>query len=225
MTMKTTNGMKWGAATGFLSVAVGMAAVAFERGAPGANAGSEEAIAYIRQYQGELLAQSLVFIIGACVSLCFFSSLRSYLRRAEGGAGSLSGLAFGAGCVYAGLQLTLQGFQIAMAMTVGAEPSGAAVLSALGWAMSVVAYAPLALMLASVAALSLRRKAFPVWLGILSAVAAAANLLMLCGILVKDGPLAPGGALTYAAYALLPIWLVATAAMMIRGIGKQGANS
>jgi len=44
---------------------------------------------------------------------------------------------------------------------------------------------------------------------------------MLVGIVAKDSVFTPGGALTYAAYALLPIWLVSTATSMIRGLGKQ----
>jgi len=65
---------------------------------------------------------------------------------------------FGAGCVYAGLQMTLQCFQITMAMTVAAEPHVAAVLGVLGYAVSVVAYAPFALMLTAVAILSFGEK-------------------------------------------------------------------
>ncbi len=219
--MKQIHREQWGAAAGYLNVAIGIAAVLFERGAPPANAGSGELIAYIGRYRSELLTQSLLFVIGACVFLWFFSSLRSYLRRAEGEGGTLSTLVFGAGCVYAGLQMTLQCFQITMAMTVAAEPHAAAVLGVLGYAVSVVAYAPFALMLTAVAILSFGRKAFPTWLGIISAVAAAVNFLMLVGIVVKDSVFTPGGALTYAAYALLPIWLVSTATSMIRGLGRQ----
>jgi hypothetical protein len=222
--MKKINMEQWGAATGYLSIAIGIAAMSFERGAPAANAGPEKAIAYIRKFQGELLAQSLLFVIGICVSICFYTSLRSFLRRAEGEAGSLSSLAFASGCLSAGLQMTFQSMQIGMAMIVDFDPSTAAALGLLGYAVSVVAYAPYALMLAAVAVLSFRRKAFPSWLGVVSAIAAAANFIMLFGIVAKDGILTPGAPLTYAAYALYPIWLLSATTLMIRGLGKREAN-
>jgi hypothetical protein len=201
---------------GFVSVAIGMAGVMLERGAPPVNAGSGELIAFIHAYRGELLAQSLLYILGGCFSLWFFSALRAFLKRAESDAGALSSLVFGAGCVWVGLQMTLQSFQITMAMAVDAEPAVAAVFGILGYAISVVAYAPLAVMCAGVAILSFRQRAFPTWLGIVAAVTAAVNFLMLLGIVMKDSIFTPGGVLTYAAYALLPIWLVSTATSMIR---------
>jgi hypothetical protein len=72
----------------------------------------------------------------------------------------------------------------------------------------------------AVALVSLRARAFPAWLGWLSVVAAAANLLMSLGIVVDSGPLVPGGALTYMLYALVPVWLLAVTTVMIMRLGK-----
>lgn len=214
--MKRINGEQWGAAAGFLSLAVGSVAMSFERGAPGVGAAAETMIAYLGRYRTELLVQSLLLVIAVCLSIPFHACLRSYLRRAEGGNGTVSTLAFTAACLNAGLQLTFQGVQVAMVTAVDSVPSMAAALGILGWTLSVVAYAPFALMLAAVALLSLRKKAFPVWLGILSAAAAAANVLMLFGIVARDGILAPGGVLTYAAYAFAPVWFVSAAILLFR---------
>jgi hypothetical protein len=86
-------------------------------------------------------------------------------------------------------------------------------------ALSVIGYVPLAVMLAAVAVVSLRDRAFPVWLGTLSAFDAVAHGLMSVGLIVENGPLVPGGVLTYGPYAVTLLWLVATTTVMVAGSG------
>ena len=81
----------------------------------------------------------------------------------------------------------------------------------------------MAFMLAAVATVSLRTGVFPAWLGWLSALVAAANLVMSLGIVVDSGPLVPGGALTYVLYALMPLWLVAVTTVMVVRLGKPAS--
>jgi hypothetical protein len=220
--MNKTNWARWEAATGYLVLALGLAAAAFERGAPPANAPVEEALAYFAAYRSEMLAQSLLFVLSAGLYLWFFGSLRSFLLRAEGGAGGLSTVAFGAGVTWAGLQMVLQSAQVALAMGVNgdAEPALAGMMGDLTYSLSVVAYVPMAIMLAAVAVVSLRTRAFPAWLGWLSASIAAANLFMSFGIVVDTGLLVPGGGLTYVLYALMTVWLVAVTTVMVVRLGK-----
>jgi hypothetical protein len=91
----------------------------------------------------------------------------------------------------------------------------AGMMGDLGYALSVIAYVPMGIMLAAVAVVSWRFKAFPAWLAWLSAAAAAANLLMSAGIVAQGGPLVPGGVLTYALYLLQAVWQVATPTVML----------
>jgi len=88
----------------------------------------------------------------------------------------------------------------------------------------VIAYVPMAVMLAAVATVSLRDAVFPTWLGWLSALVAAANLVMSLGIVVDSGLLVPGGAFTYVLYALMPIWLVAVTTVMVARLGKPASD-
>jgi hypothetical protein len=220
--MNKINWERWGAATGYLVIALGIAAAAFERGAPPANAPAEQSLAYFTLYRNELRAQSLLFVLSAGAYVWWFGSLRSYLLRAEGETGRLATVAFGAGVIWAGLQMVLQGAQAALAMEANGDmtPALAGLLGDLTYALSIIAYVPMAIVLAAVAVISLRAGAFPAWLGWLSALVAAANVVMSLGLVADGGPLVAGGALTYVLYALMPIWLVATTTVMVVRLGK-----
>jgi hypothetical protein len=169
--------------------------------------------------------QSLLFVLSASVYLWFFGSLRSYLWQVEGESGRLSTVAFGAGVIWTGLQMVFQGIQVALAMASSGpvEPALAGMMSDLTYALSVIAYVPMAVMLAAVAVLSLRSRAFPAWFGWLSAIAAAVNLSMSLGIAVDSGPLVPGGLLTYVLYLLTAVWLVVVTTVMVVRLGKPWA--
>jgi hypothetical protein len=207
-------------------LALGIAAAAFERGAPPANAAAQESLAFFSAYRSELRMQSLLFVLSAGAYLWWFGSLRSFLLRAESETGRISTLAFGAGVIWAGLQMMLQSVQVTLAMGANSDmtPALAGMLGDLTYALSIIAYVPMTVMLAAVAVVSLRTGVFPSWLGWLSILVAAANLVMSLGIVVDSGPLVPGGALTYVLYALMPIWLIAVTTVMVARLGKPAST-
>ncbi len=223
--MSETKWERWGAATGYLVFALGIVGAAFERGAPPASAPIEETLAFFATYRSELLAQSLLFVLSAGVYLWFFGSLRSFLMRAEGETGRLATIAFGAGIIWAGLQMVLQSAQVALALGANGEvePALAGLISDLTYALSVIAYVPMAVMLAAVAVVSWRVRAFPVWLGWLTAVAAVMHLVMSFGLIMDRGPLTPGGGLTYVLYLLMAVWLAATTTVMVVRLGQPAS--
>jgi hypothetical protein len=163
-----------------------------------------------------------MFVLSAGAYLWFFGVLRTFLLQAEGGPGMLSTIAFGAGIVNAGIQMVFQGLQVALAVASNhpVEPTVAALFSDAMFALSVIGYVPLAVMLAAVAMVCLRDHAFPAWLGTLSAFAAVAHALMSIGLVVENGPLVPGGMLTYGLYAVTLLWLVATTTVMVVRSGQ-----
>jgi hypothetical protein len=130
-----------------------------------------------------------------------------------------------AGILWAGLQMVMQGGQVALAMGASAElPAAlAGMMGDLSYALSVIAYVPMGIMPAAVAVASWRFKAFPSWLAWLSAVAASAKLLMSGGIVANSGPLVPGGVLTYLLYLLQAAWQVAAPTVMLMRLGRRGA--
>jgi hypothetical protein len=214
-----------GAMSGYLVIVLGLAAAAFERGAPSANAPMAESTAFYSRYRAELLAQSILFVLSAGAYLWFFGCLRTWLERAEGGAGRVSAVAFGAGIVSVAMQMLLQVFQIAAVSggTSGSDAEAMALFARVGWALSVVAYVPFAVLVAATAVVSLRHGALPIWIGWLSALLAGAHIVMFMGIAADSGPLVPGGALTYALYGLALLWLVSVATAMVVG-GKSAVK-
>lgn len=112
--------------------------------------------------------------------------------------------------------MILQSTQIAGALAAagGADAAPVAAFTYLAYSLSVVAYVPMAVLQGTVAVLSFRSRAFPAWVGWLSGVGAAANVGMPLGLVVRVGPLTPGGSLTYVVYALIPIWLLAATTWM-----------
>jgi hypothetical protein len=206
------------AASGYLVVLFGIAGAAFERGSPPAGTPADQMLVFFSEYRNELLAQSLMFVLSAGVYLWFYGALRSALLRAEGGSGTVATIAFGAGLTSVAMQMLLQVFQVGVASAGGSElhQAVAAVFVSVLWAVSVIAYVPLAVMFAAVAIVSLRDGAFPAWIGWLSAGASAAHLVMTGGLVVGRGPLVPGGVLTYALYASVLVWLLAVTTVMVR---------
>jgi hypothetical protein len=210
---------RWNAASGYLVIVLGIAGAAFERGSPSFTAPIEDVIAFWSKYQRELLAQSMMFVLSAGAYLWFFATLRSVLMRAEGGTGTLSAIAFGAGIVSAGLQMILQCFQVALAVAASGalERDVVAIFGSLLWALSLIAYVPVGVMCGAVAAVSFAHRAFPRWLARFSFATSLVHLVMTLGLVVKSGPLVPGHATTYTLYAIALLWLIATTTAMVFG--------
>jgi hypothetical protein len=80
-------------------------------------------------------------------------SLRRVLMRAEGVTGTLSTITFGAGIVSAGLEMIRQCFQVALAVAASGtlERGVLALFGSLLWALSVIAYVPMGVMLVGAA--------------------------------------------------------------------------
>ncbi len=211
--MNETTWERWGAASGLVAVAAGAAALLFERGAVSPNDPADEIVRFFAANASAQLMQSVLFVIGAAALLWFIAGLRAFLAVAEGGTARLSTLAFGAGISQIVLNLMAQAFQIGAATTPPEQMSAG--LVAMMNATFALANVPLAVMLAAVAAVSLRYRAFPRWLGWLAAAAAVAYALLSVSVAVDSGPLAPGGALSYALYPSLVLWQVPAAIIMI----------
>lgn len=205
------------AASGYVVLVLGAAGAALERGAPPRGASGGEVAVFFARYRVELLAQSLLFVLAGAANLWFLAGLRGYLHRAEGGSGVLTTLAFAAGVTGVAVGALIHAPQVALAERAGAgvAPEVAGIIADLGYALSLIALVPIAVMLAAVAVVALRAGAFPAWLGWLSMAGAVAHVVGWFGVIVDSGPLTPGGWFTYVPYALWMVWLVAVATIMV----------
>ncbi|MHB8961205.1 MAG: hypothetical protein ACYDAN_16465 [Candidatus Limnocylindrales bacterium] len=209
---------RWGAASGLGAILTGAAAVAFDCGPLSASDPVGKMVAYYTDNAGALRAQVLLFAVGAGFFLWFLGSLRSLLRRAEGGSGRLSSVAMGAGVASTVVTLVALSFQLGLASS--ARDAGQPALIGIMDALFVVANLPLAVMLVSVAVLTLRTAVLPAWLGWLSLVAAVTQLIPVGGIVLDEGPLAADGWLSaYLPYPLYALWLAGAVVATIRRVG------
>lgn len=209
--------------SGLVALAVGGVAVVFERSTPNPDPSPVEVADFYLANRTELLVQSLLFVLSAGIFLWFVAGLRGYLARAEGHTDRLSSIAYAAGVVWIVLNMAVQAPQIALARAAGDElqPQVAAVVNDVGLALATVADVPVAVLGVVVGVLSLRAAVFPVWVGWLSMVMAALHLVAWSGVVVDDGPLAPGGWATFVVYPVFVVWLVAVIAVMIRRPGRR----
>ena len=218
--MTDQSGERSGAASGLVALVAGAVGGALERGWPSATDPAAVAT-FIVEHRAAILGQSMMFLLSSALYIWFLGSLRSFLLRAESGAGRLSVVAFGAGLCWVVIGMVAQAFQVGITNGVAAG-----VQPALMWTMAAtfaIANLPCAVMLAAVAVVTFRYRAFPVWLGYISIAAAAAQLLLWCGTVVSSGPLAPNGWLTYVLYPLFLVWLLPTVVVMIKRLGKPVA--
>ncbi|BAW07721.1 conserved hypothetical protein [Nocardia seriolae] len=201
---------------------VGAVAVIFERGPVSPDDAKATVIDHYTENHDALLTQSMLFLAAAALYLWFLAALHAYQAEAEGDAGHMANVAFGAGITWVAINMIAQAFQVGLAQAdrYGAEPALIATMNA----VFTIAALPLAVMLAAVAVVTLRHRAFPVWLGWIAIVAAAAQLLLWWGTIAAGGPLAPAGWLSYALYPTFVIWLVPACIVMIRRVADRAIS-
>lgn len=219
--MSNQAGGRSGAIVGLLSIGFGGAAGALERGWPSAD-DSAAVAAFVEAHRSAILGQSMLFVVSAGMTLWFLAAVRDYLMRAEGGTGPLSSVVFGAGCVWAALHLAAQALQVGVAMA----PTGTASPPIL-WTMAAmfsIGNFPMGVALIATAVVSLRTRAFPIWLGWISVLTAGAQMLLFLGTVVRTGPMAPNGWLIYVLYPFFIVWLIPTAIVMLKRAAKPASE-
>ncbi len=217
--MHGTRWERWGAASGLGAILTGAAAVVFDRGPLSASDPVGKIAEYYVDNQGALRAQVLLFVVGAGFFLWFLGSLWSVLSQAEGDRARLSGVALNAGVASTVVTLVALAFQVGLASA--ALNAGQPALVGTMDALFVIANLPLAVMLLAVAVLTFRTGVLPAWLGWLSLLTAATQLIPVCGIVLDGGPLAADGWLSaYLPYPLYALWLACTVVATMQRIGR-----
>ena len=152
---------------------------------PKADAPQQEIATYLAD--GDNLMRNIIgaylWVVGALAFLLFLTGLRSDLRRAEGGSGTFSSLAFGAGVAFAAVWMVSAVAFSAVAYTVElrdapiTDPDLVRALPAAGgWLLLLGGGFAGLLLLLAVAGASFRTGVYPRWLAWLGIVAAIALL-------------------------------------------------
>ncbi|HEX6222122.1 MAG TPA: hypothetical protein VF115_13610 [Acidimicrobiia bacterium] len=173
---------------------------------PADDGSTQEWLAFMTEDPGVWVAYALLVGIGLMAFLWCLASLRSILARAEGGAGRLSTLVFGAGILMVGL------LAVSLAL-IGATPIAAEFLAAfeadphmglllIGAAGIVFPYAAMAggVVAAAASVLILRTNTFPRWFGWVSLVSGVAIF---------------AAAIVDFTFLLLPVWTIVAGVLIL----------
>jgi hypothetical protein len=188
-----------------------------------------------------IAVQWQIFLIGVAsvFLLWFLGSLRSHLRAAEAGTGRLSAVAFGSAIAAAApisvgalatAVLALEVGRLAVTSRVATygpsegAPFGVAVLvrvlhdmRLVSWSLSWFALAPF---FAAVAVITFRNSAFPRWYGQTAYALFFVAIVAGAGVFASTGVFAPGGIVSYTAFALFLVWTAVTSRLLMSSVEK-----
>ncbi|MGP4032695.1 hypothetical protein [Pseudarthrobacter sp. 1C304] len=215
--------LRTGAVSGLLAAGLGIAGGLLEGAltGPWPDAADSGYAQYLAANRAPILAQSLLFVFSSAALLWFLGFVRARLRCAEPAPGTLSAIAFGAGALAAGLNILGQAAQITLTLPSQdrVPPDVAAAVADLCLVILNLANLPAGVMFLAIALVSLRLRAYPLWLGWTAAAAAAASFLSAFSLVPADGPLSPTGGLTTALRLVPLLWYVPAAVVMLRRPG------
>jgi len=176
---------RWSPATGILFVALWIIAFAITDGSPDSGSSNAKIVDYYADsgHRARDIVGLFLILAAALLFLCFLSSLRTRLARAEGGAGPMTAAAFGSGLVSTALWFvavvvfTAPSFARSDTSKFQLDPDTFRVLNDLGYSIWFGGTTIAAVLVAATAVLSRRTGLLPTWLTWLS-FAVAATLLV-----------------------------------------------
>lgn len=198
---------------------------------PGLPPTIEDPVGDVQQFfvesRGEVLVGGYLVGLGLFFGLWFLGSLRSFLRRAEGGTGTTSAVAFGAGLVAVALALLATAVVNAAALRVAAADDPVAVLAMydVDGLISALLWFPIAVLVAATSILAMRNGALPRWYGLAGPVLTLAFLTGATATYQDDGPLASHGVYGFAVLLLFLLWVLVTGALILGRVGKAGPGA
>jgi Domain of unknown function (DUF4386) len=172
---------RWAPLAGIIFVILMFTGTFFVADVPDPDAPQQQLATYLADSDNHTrnLIGAYVWVLGALAFLLFVTGLRSVLRGAEGGAGTLSNLVFGAGVIYSALMMVSAVAFAAVAYAVelrGAavsDPDFVKVLPQMAWMILLLGAGFAGLLLVLIASiLSFRTGVLPRWLAWLGIVVA-----------------------------------------------------
>lgn len=215
---------KWGAWTGVLFVVgllVGNFILGFDQ--PTTQDSQEEIAQFIADNGDEFRIAAFVSGVAAALGLWFTGTLRSVLRKWEGGTGRLSATVFGGGITAFGLALLGQAFFTEAARQV---ESGASVVF---WDLAQVTFTliwfPVAVALGGTALLAQRTGVFPSWYAGLGLLVTALFLVAGATFFSESGAFSPGGSFVLIVFIVFAAWFLVTSLLTVTRAGKPARTT
>jgi len=212
-----------GASTGIAAAVLAVAASLVVRTFPDPSATDEAVRDFLATNRTDLLTQAWLFGLSLAAGIWFLGSLRGFLRRAEGGAGRVSAIAYGAGL------LTIASFGLGLVCMIGAsypvtattDPAIPAAIFQLGNAAVTLAAFPIMVLAASVTLVIATTRTLPLLLAGIGAVVAVVAVIASLSLFVDSGAMAVGGDFTfYGPFVAAQAWLLALSAMLIPRLAR-----
>ena len=190
-----------GVASGVVAVALFVIGGSLITSYPAAEAGAQEIRTFVLDNRTTLLTQALIMAGAVAFGLWFFGSLRSVLRRAEGGTGRLSGIVFagGVGVLLGALAGSVLSITAASRVAETAEPGVTLALWQLGNAATVVAVFPFVAAVLATSLLALRTGVLPRWLAYAGVIPVGLCALAPISIYYESGRMGLGSTFTFGA--------------------------
>ncbi len=213
---------KIAAATGIVFVILGVTAYLMAGQPPKAGASAQEVLAYHYDNLDAHRTANYLWGVAGIFFVWFLGSLRAHLRRAEGDAGRLSAVVFGAG-LFGGAVFT---FGVVVSASIVEHTPEDAALTLHDVSTQAVHHAGFAFIALAVATalISGRTKVYPAWLGSLAWLVALAGAAASLAILVDSGPFATGGVVEMVAFGLFFLWFLALSIVTMQQVGRAPAG-
>ncbi|MFN2569258.1 MAG: hypothetical protein ABR564_06620 [Candidatus Dormibacteria bacterium] len=211
-----------GGAMGILFVVLLIASVFIMPFPPGEDEPTLKFLALYRDHRNAILVSAFIGTLATFPALWFMGSQRALLRRAEGGDGNLSLLAFGS-AVAASVAATVGPVMAAgAAYKVAAQPDAGVVVQAINDVAAVVTGTTpvfIAVWAAAATLIVAQTAVLPRWLAWLGAAVTVTGLLGILSILNPRGGLFILGLINLAVFV---IWVLAFSITMIMRAGRSG---
>ena len=172
---------RWAPLSGIIFVVLMFVGTFFVADVPDPDAAQQQLATYLADSSNHTrnLVGAYIWVVGALAFLWFVTGLRSVLRRAEAGAGTLANLVVGAGVIYSALMMASAVAFAAVAYAVGlrgatvSDPDCVRVLPQMAWMILLLGAGFAGLLLVLTASiLSLQTGVLPRWLAWLGVVVA-----------------------------------------------------
>jgi hypothetical protein len=211
------------AGLGIVFVVLQVAAGSMLADAPALDAPAQEIQTYLVDDGVNVLVSATMVTLAAFFGLWFLGSLRTFLERAEGAPGRLSKVAFGAGLVTITMATTAGLPTVALAWDDTAALAEPGLLQAV-WNLNTLALVPIGssagVFCLAIAAVILRTRVLPAWLGWLGVLAAVAGVLATFYLVADDPDSLLGTPANLGGFLLSMLFILLLSAFMVIRVGK-----